>query len=115
MPLRPLDSRLLDRQPAALPREEWELLFAAIQARLERTVVIMPVAAEPDEAMSRVRIGVLECVEALRRLQLLLPQASSLAAAAVPDGVDGQDVAGFVLAELSATLRPNRPEAMRPE
>ena len=92
--------------------EEWELLFAAIQARLERTVVILPVAVAPDEAMSRVRSGVLECVEALRRLRLLLPPAPFLPAASTLDGVDRQDVAAFVLAELSATLRPNRPESM---
>ncbi len=57
---------------AVLSRDEWELLFASVRARLEQTLAVFPQDAEPAEAMTRIRADVQECAEALRKLQMLL-------------------------------------------
>ncbi|MCE9661091.1 MAG: hypothetical protein K8R60_21390 [Burkholderiales bacterium] len=57
---------------AALSREEWDLLFSSVRIRLEQTVAVFPPEAEPAETMIRVRADVQECVEALRKLQILM-------------------------------------------
>ena len=62
-----------------LSRPEWEVLFASVSARLEQAVAAAEADAEPDvgpaEAVRRMRVDVLECVEALRKLQILLAHA----------------------------------------
>jgi len=72
MPLRAVDSCRPQHLPLGLSRPEWELLFASVRARLEQTVALDAEKARPAEAMGRVRVDVLECVEALRKLQILM-------------------------------------------
>lgn len=63
--------------PQALSRPEWELLFASVRARLEQTIAAFPEEAEPAGAMRQIRADVLECAEALRKLQIMLAPARS--------------------------------------
>ncbi len=72
MPLRAVDSCRPQHLPLGLSRPEWELLFASVRARLEQTVAVGAEEARPAEAMRRMRVDVLECVAALRKLQILM-------------------------------------------
>jgi len=58
-----------------LSRPEWEVLFASVSARLEQAVAAAEADARPAQAVRRMRVDVLECVEALRKLQILLAHA----------------------------------------
>lgn len=72
MSLHAVESYFPRQLPVLLSRQEWELLFAAVRARLQQTVAASPEEAEPTEAMIRIRADVLECADALRKLQILL-------------------------------------------
>ena len=58
-----------------LSRPEWEVLFASVSARLEQAVAAAEADARPAQAVRRMRVDVLECVEALHKLQILLAHA----------------------------------------
>jgi len=58
-----------------LSRPEWEVLFASVSARLEQAVAAAEADARPAQAVRRMRVDVLECVEALRKLELMLDPA----------------------------------------
>ena len=58
-----------------LSRPEWEVLFASVSARLEQAGAAAEADARPAQAVRRMRVDVLECVEALRKLQILLAHA----------------------------------------
>jgi hypothetical protein len=75
MSVHAVDSSFPQYLPSVLSRPEWELLFASVRVRLEQTVVAFPEGGEPAEAMSRIRADVMECAEALRKLQVLLAPA----------------------------------------
>jgi len=72
MPLRAVESCRPQHLPLGLSRSEWELLFSSVRIRLEQTVAAGAVEARPAEAMRRMRVDVLECVAALRKLQILM-------------------------------------------
>jgi hypothetical protein len=76
MSVHALDACLAQHLPVLPSRQEWELLFASVRTRLE-TVAEAPQEAEPAEAMTRIRADVLECAEALRKLQILLAPAGA--------------------------------------
>ena len=56
--------------PPDLMPEEWDELFEAVRARLERAVAALPVPGG-DPAAAQAGIGARECVEALGQLQML--------------------------------------------
>lgn len=63
-------------EPANLPpettTEDWDDLFCAVRARLERTVGTLAAPTRTGEAVVLIRSSVLECVEALGQLQSML-------------------------------------------
>ena len=74
MSVHALDARLAQHLPVLPSRQEGDLLFASVRARLE-AVAEVPQEAEPAEAMTRIRADVRECTEAMRKLQVLLAPA----------------------------------------
>jgi hypothetical protein len=62
-------------EPPNLTAEEWDGLFAAVSARLERTVSALLTPPDGSDSVALARVDVLECVEALGQLHtLLLPE-----------------------------------------
>jgi len=74
MSVHALDACLAQHLPVLPSRQEWDLLFASVRARLEAVAEVSQ-EAEPAAAMTRIRADVLECTEAMRKLQVLLAPA----------------------------------------
>lgn len=62
-------------EPSDLTAGEWDELFAAVRARLERTVRALLDTPDGNDSAALARVDVLECVEAMGQLHtLLLPE-----------------------------------------
>ena len=75
MSLHAVDACFPTQVPLSLSRAEWDVLFASVRCRLEQAVAAAADDAPPSVAMRRMRVDVLECIEALQKLQILLAPA----------------------------------------
>jgi len=66
----------MPRPQKVISLDDWGLLLDAVKARL-RQVAGQPLAREGDGALTALRTGVLECVDALDQLHLVLGHALS--------------------------------------